>query len=207
MAKNKVKLSLVISSIASFIVLIVVALMLDLNGYSPKQNQPVTPTVLTYDINSQFAYSEIVITNSNGIIISKAQDGEKVYVKKVNNKIKDIYVDNDIIMYDVESEKYVFTMPSHNVTITLDYIDSYSITINNIGHDDTTVVIKNANGNIISSAFEGELITLTVTNSSSSETISAVKANGNELALNKGVYQFEMPNMNVVITIEYENIN
>ena len=208
MKRNGKRQSVFIPSIVSAAAVIVIALMLDLGGCSiKKQDQPVTPTLLTYDINSEFDDSEIIISNSNGTIISKAQEGEKVYIRKVNNKIKNIYVDNDIIVYDVESERYVFTMPSHNVNLTLDYIDSYSITVNNVGHDNTTVIIKNGYGNEISSALEGELITLEVTNTSSTETISAVKANGNDLVLKNGIYQFEMPNMDVVITIEYGNTN
>lgn len=98
-------------------------------------------------------------------------------------------------------------MPAKNVKVTLEYYTYHSITVSNEGHDSTTVTIKNSNGNEIDEAIDGTLVSVYVNNSSNTEFVTGVLYNGNMMTYSNGKYTFEMPNADVVITLQYGNHN
>ncbi len=157
--------------------------------------------------NSGHNDTTISIKNASGDDITFAKESEEVFVT-VNSTSEAEYIVG-VKMNDTELTAnegvYKFAMPAENVVIAIKYKNYYSISVNNTGHNDTTIVVKDASGKLVSKAKEGDEINFTVSCSSATEYITAVKVNGNAVTENEGVYSFTMPAENVSITVDYKS--
>lgn len=149
----------------------------------------------------------VTFKNASGNEISYAKEGEDVYVTVSSDSSSEYIVGvkmNGTTLTQSDGV-YKFVMPAENVVITVEYKNYYNISVNNDGHNDTVIVVKDAAGNLISKAKEGDQINFTVSCSSTSEYIAAVKVNGSAITDTEGIYSFTMPAENVSITIDYKS--
>jgi hypothetical protein len=100
---------------------------------------------------------------------------------------------------------YTFTMPAGSVTVTVTFVDTYSVTIAQT--DDATVTTD------VSTAVAGDTVTVDITDVASGKlfsTISVTDASGNAVAVSEvtagSVYTFTMPDSDVTVTVTISDI-
>ena len=143
------------------------------------------------------------VEDEDGVALNEIKAGSKVFVSfKEGLEVENITIDGVTIAKE-EDGRYSFTMPEKDVTIVIDWVDVYSITVNTNGEtlEEGALKITDSSGKEVTSSKAGEEIKVVIKHTLP---VKEVKMNDNVLeAEEDGSFIFTMPEEAVNLSIDW----